>query len=89
MDLFDILHSDDECTMSKTIVASHTCVGIHHFVTWNFHELFELWGENFERAGYEKLKSFTYLGPGLGMTYDDAAIIAEEVFEDWLTSIPE
>lgn len=73
--------------MNKTIVASHNCVGSHYFVTWDFHALFELWETDPDNIGYQKCEIFTYPDPGLGMTYDDATIIGEDVFEKWLGSL--
>ena len=87
MELHEILHGGDECTMNKTIVASHSCLGDHYLITWDFHKLFELWWKSPD-LGFEFLESHEYVGPGLGMTYDDATIIAEDFFNDWLEALP-
>lgn len=86
MELFKILHGVSDCSMDRTIVASHRCLENHYIVTWDFQKSFELWWDSPD-LGFELVKNFEYGGP-IGMTtYDDATIIGEEVFDDWLESL--
>jgi hypothetical protein len=84
LELFKILHGASDCSMDRTIVASHRCLENHYIVTWNFLTVFELWWDSPD-LGFEFLKNFEYTGSI--MTYDDATIISEEFFDDWLESL--
>jgi hypothetical protein len=61
-------------------------MGNHYFITWDYHVTFELWGVGL-KGGFNLIKDFTYPRVDYGMTYDDATIYGEELFEEWLKSL--